>query len=1101
MSVWRLVWRQLLNSGLLGFVASVGILSAVVLMTTGPLYIRTLERLAFERTLSDLGTNLHPQVYVGYSSFADPEYGAAGAKVNAASEAALGMAVSERGVYAATNLLDTELVSPPGFRAFGYFQYRSGLADHVDILAGRLPAAALAEGPVEVALGGDAAALLGLSVGQTFVLTASLPPPRPQFQSILVGILAPSDLEDDYWLAQGEGYFIAGEAGNRFVLPLFVPEETMTNRVGAAAPALLGTVTHLMYLNADRVLAMGPERAVAAVLTLEGELGSGVPGATLFAGLTRGVEQFQRAASLVRIPLLILLLLVESIALYSLAMVAIALGGRQGESIALVRSRGAGLAGSIGVVFLWGFGLLALTLFVAPILSRFVVFGLSYTPGWQLVLAGGSLTPTSLVGTAPWVAVGVFIAAILLLAPTIRLARTPLAVLHGRQGRPSGGVAWVRRLVMDLGVGGIAVGLLWQVQQRESLAALSAEASSSNAPVSIDRAALLIPLLTVLVALLIFYRAMPIVLNTGAIIVSRTGWLGASIALERMRRAPGPVLALGGLLLLVASLGTFAATFGGTLDRSARDATSYTVGSDVRIQRPTGFQGQSFEDVRAAYRDLPGVTAATAAYRSQAGTGSLTPGTLVPLLAIDPNTAGGVLWFRDDFAVEPLDEVLVKLSLVEGVRARPRLAPACSTTIGVWARPELPKTNRFLWLHVIDGAGNQHTYSLGALDSDGWRFMQVPLARGLHPAPPGPYTIDSILVFETARGASGSPGSVDLDDLQAGDVSGVVTMVDSFEQVDDWLPVLTTGERRDAGTAAGGGSDTVHSSSLRFSWGRETLGEGIRGIYVVPQSRWIPIVANPAFFAAAGLAVGREGALHVAGRIVPVRVVGSVSDFPTMSGAPRGFAVAHGPSLLAHVNAVNVGKPVWPNEAFVSLTSNEIERTVALELLSGTTGNRNVVIDSAMVLSSRSRSPLASASWRGLVALAVGAALVALATGFAAHAIAAAQIQTRDMALLRALGLGRRSALTSFLLEYVVIVGLATGVGVGVGLWLSVVLVPLFQGLGAAPVVPTLVVTTDWQTVGSTVGAVMLGGIITAVFLWKVFSVGRIANVLRVGRD
>ena len=1101
MSVWRLVWRQLLNSGLLGFVASVGILSSVILMTAGPLYIQTLERLAFERTLSDLGTNLHPQAYVGYSSFADPEYGAAVAKVDAASDAALGTAVSDRGVYAATNLLDTELESPPGFRAFGYFQYRSGLADHVDIVTGRFPSTAPATGPIEVALGRAAASQLGLSVGQTFVLTASLPPPRPQFQSILVGILAPSNLADDYWLGQGEGYFIVGEAGNRFVLPLFVPEATLTNRVGLEAPALLGTVTHLMYLDAVRVLAMGPDRAAAAVLALEGELGSEVPGAALFAGLTLGVEQFQRATSLVRIPLLILLVLVESIALYSLAMVAIALSGQQGESISLVRSRGAGLAASIGVVFLWGFGLLAMTLILAPILSRLVVFSLGYAPAWQLVLAGGSLTPTSFVGTAPWVVAGVFSAAILLLAPTIRLARTPLAVLRGRQGRPIGGGAWVRRLLMDLGIGGVAVGLLWQVQQRESLAALSADASSSNVPVSIDRAALLIPVLTVLVALLIFYRAMPIVLNVGAIIASRIGWLGASIALERMRRAPEPVLALGGLLLLVVSLGTFAATFGGTLDRSAMDVASYTVGGDARVQRPNGYPGKSFEDVRAAYRDVAGVNDATAAYRSQAGTGSLTPGTLVPLLAIDPNTAGGVLWFRDDFAVEPLDEVLVKLSLVDGARARPRVAPVGSVTIGIWARPELPKTNRFLWLHVIDGQGNQHTYSLGALDSDGWRFMEVPLARGLHPAPPGPYTIDSILVFETARGASGSPGSVDLDDLQARDEFGGVTVIDSFEQLGDWLPVLTTGERRDTVAGAGAGSDSTHSSSLRFSWGRETLGDGIRGIYVAPQSRLIPIVASPAFFAATGLTVGREGALHVAGRVVPVRAVGTVSDFPTIGDAPRGFAIAHGPSLLAHVNAVNVGKPVWPNEVFVSLTSSEPERTAALAMLPGSSGNDDVVIDAAMVRSLRARSPLASASWRGLVALAVGSAFVALATGFAAHTIGEAKSRTRDMALLRALGLGRTSALTSFLLEYVLIVGIATGVGVGVGLWLSVVLVPLFQGLGSAPVVPTLIVTTDWQTVGSTVGAVMCGGIVTAAFLWSVFRGVGVANVLRFGRD
>jgi predicted lysophospholipase L1 biosynthesis ABC-type transport system permease subunit len=344
---------------------------------------------------------------------------------------------------------------------------------------------------------------------------------------------------------------------------------------------------------------------------------------------------------------------------------------------------------------------------------------------------------------------------------------------------------------------------------------------------------------------------------------------------------------------------------------------------------------------------------------------------------------------------------------------------------------------------------------------------------------------------------------IHLDDLQYRHGDGVEHVIDTFERPDEWLPILTSGERPDyVGAAEATGQ---RETALEFSWGRETL-DGVRGLYVSPQLSAVPMYASSRLLEVLGLSVGRERALHIAGRVIPFRIVGTLDQFPTIPETNAGFAIAHGPSLMAHVNAVAATaakekKPIWPNQVFLTLSGDEAEQETTLSGIvedPALTGN---VVDAATVLEERRRSPLASASWRGLVVMAVVAALIALATGISAHAIASAQDRSGDMALMRALGLSRASAMVAFVTEHVVIAGLAVASGVAVGLWLATVLVPLFQGLGAAPVVPSLVVTTEWTTVGTMVGAVLVGGLVGAAVLWRVYISVPMAGILRIGNE
>ena len=1087
------------GTGLLALVAAFGLLLVVGLLTVGPLYLNTLERLAFSRTLSQMGNNLPPQVWTSFASFVPEEYRDARADVIDAAEGALGDAVVGQGIYVGTYLYDTITVDPAGLEAVTVFQYRSDYESHVRLVDGEFPKPT-SSGPLEVAIGESAAQALHLSVGQTFHMQSRLPAPAPSFDAVLVGVVAPHDLDETYWAGQGPPFFetlsASSDPRGRWLLRLFITEETLLGRLGTEAPGALGVVNDIIYLDETVLLSMGAKATADSLLDFEGRMASSLPSADFTGALGFTVEDFREEASLTRIPLVIVLALVETIALYSLIMIVLALGERQTDSVVLLRSRGAGLIGTVTAILLWALIVTGVTFLIAPFIAASIVFLVGYTPGWQAVLDSETLSLAPLLPTVPWAFGGALIAVALLVLPSTQIARTPLALLRTSRSR-MGGAFWFQRLFFDVGLLVLAGAVLWQLRQRGDLVAQTVSEEVPEA--SIDRTALLVPVFAVLVVVLLFYRLLPIIVRIGSAVTQRFNLLAPALAMDRMARAPGPALIVGGLFLLVAALGAFIATFGGTLDQSADDYAAYTAGGDARVLRIAGYKSSSFSDVRESYLEIEGVENASSAYRTNAGTGLLQIGTLVPLLAVDPTTISGVLAATETSTDVRLDSQLANLALTDGTTVSRRIAPENTQSIGIWAKPEFGKANRFLWLHLIDATGAPHTYSMGPLDFTEWTFVEVPLARTTQPAPPGPYLIDSILVYETAQGATGSPGSLLLDDLQARNLAGELQTLDSFDRPSDWLPVLVTGERRDIVQAATGGS-AEREQVLRFEWGRETQ-DGVRGIYISPGGRSVPVLASPALLTSTGLAVGQERALHISERLVPIRVVGVVDQFPTVELGSAGFLVADGPSLLSHLNAVNVGRDVWPNEVLLKLSDDPALREAALTAIQDTSTLSGEIVDREELQNLGRRSALASAGWRGLALFAVVASVASLILGVTVHAVSVAQNRTSDMAVLRTLGLGRGRVLFSLLVEYAVIVGFAAPIGIALGMWLSRVLVPLFHGLGVSPTAPTINLTLDWMVAGGVVATVVAGALIVALFLWRVYSNLHIATVIRAAQD
>ena len=1094
MPLLGLAWRQARGNGPLVFVASLGLLLTVTLFGAGPLYLSTVERLAFQRFVEQQGNNLDLQLFTSFTSFSPQEYEPTRAKILDAAQDTFGEALDRRGIYATSYSIRTRFTQPEGETASTTLTFRTAFDDHVRVVEGRA-AQYTASGPIEVVLGEQAADRIGLEVGQEFHLNSNLPPPSQSFDAVMVGIVAPLEAEDPYWFGVGGLFYqrmdAMRNAAGLWMISMFLPSETLVNRIGVEAPAQLGTVNDVLYLNSDVLQDMGAARVEEALASLQGRLSTDVPRATFISLLATQTPGFRDEVARSQMPLIILLIVVGATLLYALAMIAVTVSQRQEGAVALLRSRGATIVRTVTLLLFWILGILAVGMAMVPLIAYAMVRGLGYVSGWRDVLEGGPLLPAPLLPAAPWLALGALLAALIIVLPVVGVSRIPVAVLQSVRSRPVN-TLWFRRAFVDALVLAVAAAVLWQLQVR-GIEGGVVVAQDGETP-SIDRAILIVPILTIGAGLLIYYRFLPIAVRIAATAARAAGRLPVEMGLERINRASAPAAVLGGLLFLVGVLGVFAATFGGTLDRAAVDHATFTAGMDARIDRFEGYRGMSVSAVNAAFESIDGVEDVSTAYATNAGIGSLQVGTIVPLLGVDPGTIGGLVDFRRDFAEAPLEDLLIQLALVDESNVSQRIIPDGTESVGIWVKPEFAQDNRFLWLQIIDGLGRQDTYSLGALDFEEWRFLEKELARGDRPPPPGPYTISGIIIYEPVQGATGTPGSMELDDIISIGASGERVVVEDFSRAGDWLPLLVTGDRRDVVQA--GRTVAEHVGILQFEWGRETR-DGLRGIYISPGSTAVPVLASEDLLAFRGWSVGRLSAMHVTGRVVPIRVVGSIREFPTIEAGSAGFLIANAQTLLNHMNAVSVTNEAQPNRVFVALPDDPESRAAVLERIENRGALQGAVTDRIALQEEMLRSPLASAGWRGMTLIALIAAIAAMALGVAAHAAGTASGRAHEMAVLRALGLPRRTAILAFTIEYVTIVAPAAIFGLAVGLYVSWILVPRFQGVAGVEQVPSLVLSPDWRIVGLFMVIIGIAGASVAATLWRVYLSQRVAGVLR----
>ena len=232
----------------------------------------------------------------------------------------------------------------------------------------------------------------------------------------------------------------------------------------------------------------------------------------------------------------------------------------------------------------------------------------------------------------------------------------------GEQARPRGRPLW-QRLYLDVITLALALyGLTLLVRQGVI------SSGDATAAVAHDPLMAITPLLFAVAVTLLLSRILPWLASLALHLLNPVLSPSALVALQSIARTPRQAMRLVQLSTLTLTLGIFAATVAGVEAHNVADQFLYQAGAPLRLHEsfdrqhaPLGMTGEPDIMPLAAHRALPTVRAVTPALRySSFGnvTNTTDNGTIINVLGIDPSTAAGVMWYRQDFAGQPFSQLL-----------------------------------------------------------------------------------------------------------------------------------------------------------------------------------------------------------------------------------------------------------------------------------------------------------------------------------------------------------------------------------------------------------------------------------------------------------
>ncbi|MEP6872123.1 MAG: FtsX-like permease family protein, partial [Anaerolineaceae bacterium] len=697
--------RSFAGRGMMAVMA-LGIVVSAVLLASAPIYARAMSDLGLRFLISDELNGRHA-VWVNLA-----ELPVASPDGKALQQAVEKQIVARTSWYAdsmARNItlgkfkLENSATSPLEQRLLGQPESLTGYENHVRVVSGRLPAKS--DGLLEVAMGMLAARASGLSVGDRFLLhdfvdtcvrhfqSDDAPPPPPcdpsatfafEFPVVLTAIIEPLSETDRWWVLGARRFFdtIAQPNPEPPIAPMFADESALVALATSSFPSYRSSASWFVYTDGSALDRGNYLRARADLDALRLEL---EPLQALVSHpLRETLDNYTTTSNFQQKPLTILLLQITAIALFYVAIVAALLIERQAAEIALLRSRGASMGQVLLLFAIQGLIIGVPAVLVAPFLAAGATALLGLTPVFSSV-SNESLLP---VGVPPlafgMAAGGVLLSLVAFILPGAMVAKKSATSLRKAQARPA--ASFIQRYFIDIGMAAAAMLLLFELQEKGSVFTPSATGGLSSDPLLLASPALLIGAAAALI--LRFY---PLLLRAVSRLTQATSGPVVSLGLWQVVRAPAQYTQLTLLLMMAVAVGTFAASYTATVDRSYRDRAGYDSGTDLRASASA--TGALTGDTPARDKTLgsiPGVKLATSAYRSKAQLATAgIGGQIFQLLALDPAAAANMLWTRSDLADDSLATIL--RTMESDIPTPGRTLPGKPTSLSIWVNggPEM----------------------------------------------------------------------------------------------------------------------------------------------------------------------------------------------------------------------------------------------------------------------------------------------------------------------------------------------------------------------------------------------------------------------------
>ena len=581
--------------------------------------------------------------------------------------------------------------------------------------------------------------------------------------------------------------------------------------------------------------------------------------------------------------------------------------------------------------------------------------------------------------------------------------------------------------------------------------------------------------------------------------------VGFSMGMWQMARNPTHYARLSLLLMLAAGLGIFAASFGGTLERSFEQRAFYATGADIRLEGVTlNFRGPTRPLVES-YKSMAGVGQVSPAFRGFGVELSKFFGETYTMFAVDGEAFGDVAWFRDDFSRQPMDQLLKSVAsptLPQGIEL-----PEGARTIGVRLKPDKPQPSVAVSMRLRDANNRYVSPCMGTLDSNDWlEFESNVVTHGCRRRSPSrlepvhPLTLVSLSVHQLIGGSRLSAGSVSIDEIWVRTKDNRIQAIETFEDTEEWSVLRVVPESVTDSLQLSSSAFDGDTGNARFTW---SDGSGLvdRGIYHGPDLVPLPVLVSNQFLMNTEHKLGDDLEVSVASHRLHVRLAEAIDYFPTLDTINKSYLIADLNSLSRYANLESAVRELMPNEVWLSKAANGHDPEKLIQRLNDNEPfSTRTVHNREETLADFQSDPLVVAGWRALLFLAFSAVLILSGLGFLAHAYVSFRNREVQFALMRTLGFSLKQLITLVWVEQALVIGAGMALGTWMGGRLGAIIMPfLGHDDRGSQVLPPFIIEVNWGALVMIYVAMAL--VFAVIILGVVWFINKISlqRVLRLG--
>lgn len=578
-SILTVAVQRLWNQRLLMLCLLAGLLAAVGLLTSIPLYADAVQNRLLQGELTDAGTFRPPFAflwrYVGawHGDVTWEAYQPVNQYLLEQAPAVVDLPITEQIRHVSSARLRLYPVDDSNFNLneplfWTNVGFITQLEPKIRLLEGAFPSSGPSD-EVEVLVSEATAVSLGLQVGEQFVLFGP-GSSNIRIQLRIAGIWLPLDATDPFWFYQPEA----------FREMLLTSEGQFAQQLVPQLAAPVSTAVWYQIYDGGHIRPSTVDTFLQQVRVVEARTTALLNNTTLDASPVSALQNYGQANNLLTLTLTIFSVPIISLILYFISLIAAMVIRRDQSEIATLRSRGA-RRGQIVTVYLLeglligGLGLaggLVLGLRLAQLMGQTRTF---LDPG---LLDGRDFTLTPVLAGAAWqyAFAALLLVIIALIWPAYTASRYTIVTMRQQQARALQKPLW-QRFYLDFLLLILPLYGWYQLARQGSIGILGGNDPFANPLL------FLVPILFCFALALVAIRFFPLLMQLLAWLAGYLPGITLLLILRQLARAAaqytGPLL----LLSLTVSLAVFTASMAITLDDHLAERIYYQVGADLNL--------------------------------------------------------------------------------------------------------------------------------------------------------------------------------------------------------------------------------------------------------------------------------------------------------------------------------------------------------------------------------------------------------------------------------------------------------------------------------------------------------------------------------------